>query len=103
MLAKVDDSLGLSGDAMSDFDTAHLLFVTLVGVVATMWAAVRVMWPVPLLIAADTVGRAAFSTFFLWALFNGQSAILFASLVSEISFLVAQGLGVRKALRANRV
>lgn len=41
VLARVDDSLGLPGDAMPDFDTAHLLFVTLFGVVVTMWAVVQ--------------------------------------------------------------
>lgn len=102
VLASVHDKLGLPGDPMPDFDTSHLLFVTLFGVVVTMWAVVRVMRPIPLLIAADTVGRAAFSTFFIWSLFNGHSAIVLAFLVPEIGFLIAQGLGVRKALRADK-
>ena len=56
----------------------------------------------PLLIAADTVGRAAFPTFFIWSLLNGHSAIVVAFLIPEVSWLVAKGLGVRKALNDDR-
>ena len=102
LLDDVHGRLDLGGEPMPDFATSHMLFVTLFGVVVTMWAVVRVMWPVPLLIGADTVGRAAFSTFFVWALLEGHSTILVAFLVPEVGFLIAQGLGVRKALRADR-
>jgi hypothetical protein len=101
-LAHVHDSLGLSGSAMPDFETSHVLFVTLFGVVVTMWAVVRAIWPVPFLIAADTVGRAAFALAFIWALAAGHSTVIAAFLVLEIAFLVAQGLGVRKALQKDR-
>ena len=102
VLAQVHDSLGLGGDPMPEFETSHMLFVTLFGVVVTLWAVVRVMWPVPLLIAADTVGRVAFASFFVWALIEGHSTVLVAFLIPEVGFLIAQALGVRKALRADR-
>ena len=102
-LANVHDWLGLPGTAMPDFDTSHLLFVTLFGVVVTMWGVVRALWPVPFLIAADTVGRAAFALAFVWALVAGHSTVIVAFLVLEVAFLVAQGLGVRKALLADRI
>ena len=56
----------------------------------------------PFLIAADTVGRAAFALAFVRALADGHSAIVVAFLVLEVAFLVAQGLGVRKALIADK-
>ena len=97
-LAQADELFGLPGSPMPHFEPSHVLFVTLFGVVVTMWAVVRVLWPVPLLIAADTVGRAAFALAFVWALAAGHSTVIVAFLVLEVTFLVAQGLGVRKAL-----
>ena len=102
ILADVHDRLGLAGDPMPRFETSHLLFVTLFGVIVTLWSVVRIMWPVPLLIAADTVGRAAFSTLFIWSLMNGHSAVVVAFLVPEVSWLIAQALGVRKAIKDDR-
>ena len=102
VLARVHDSLELPGSAMPDFETSHVLFVTLFGVVVTMWGVVRAIWPVPFLIAADTVGRAAFAVAFVWALAAGHSTVIVAFLVLEIAFLVAQALGVRKALKTYR-
>ena len=102
VLAKVHDWLGLSGSSMPVFEPSHVLFVTLFGVVVTMWAVVRVLWPVPMLIAADTVGRAAFALAFVWALAAGHSTVIVAFLVLEVAFLIAQGLGVRKALTTEK-
>lgn len=102
ILADVHDKLGLGGDPMPTFETSHLLFVTLFGVIVSLWSVVRITWPAPLLIAADTVGRAAFSTFFIWSLLNGHSAVVVAFLIPEVSWLFAQALGVRKALKDDR-
>jgi len=102
VLSWVHDSLGLPGSEMPDLETSHLLFVTLFGVVVTMWSVVRVIRPIPLLIAADTAGRAAFSLAFIWALAAGHSTVIVPLLVLEVAFLVAQGLGVRKTLIAER-
>lgn len=101
-LAWLHDVLNLPGDAPPTFESAHLVYVVLFGIVTTMWGVVRVMWPVPLLIAADTFGRAAFSLTFIWALLNGFSFVVIGFLVLELTWLVAQGLGVRKALKADR-
>lgn len=98
LLTTVQQAAGLPGDPMPDFDVSHLLFVTLFGVVVTMWSVVRVLRPTALLIAADTVGRAVFSTFFIWALLAGHSTVIVAFLALELAFLVIQALGVRKAL-----
>ena len=101
-LAWVHDVLSLPGDAPPTFESAHMVYVILFGIVTTMWGVVRVLWPVPLLIAADTAGRAAFSLTFIWALLNGFSFVVVGFLVLELTWLVAQGLGVRKTLKADR-
>ncbi len=97
-LSSIHDGLGLPGSEMPAFETSHLLFVTLFGIVVTMWSVVRILRPIPLLIAADTAGRAAFSLAFVWALAKGHSTVIIPFLVLELGFLVAQGLGVRKTL-----
>lgn len=102
LLGNIHEWLGLGGSDVPEFDTPHLLYVTLFGVVVTMWGVVRVLRPVPLLIATDTVGRAAFALTFIWALVEGHSTLVVFFLITEISFLVAQWLGVRKALAADR-
>ena len=102
VLGKLHHSLGLPGEAMPEFDTSHLLYVTLFGIIVTLWSAVRVLRPIPLLIAADTIGRAAFSLTFVWTLTQGHSTVVVPFLVLEVAFLVYQTLGVRAALRADR-
>ncbi len=103
VLAHIHSTLGLPGAPMPEFESFHLFYVALFGIVVTMWSVVRIIWPVPLLIAADTFGRAAFSLMFIWALAGGHSAVVVPFLVLEVTFLVFQGLGVRKALRADQV
>lgn len=102
VLADVHDAAGLPGEDMPVFDTSHLLFVTLFGVVVTMWGVVRVLRPTPFLISVDTVGRAAFAVWFIWALLEGHSAVIVVFLVLELGFLVAQARGVRDALRSGQ-
>ena len=102
VLGKLHDSLGLPGEAMPEFETSHMLYVTLFGIIVTLWSVVRIVRPIPLLIAADTIGRAAFSMTFIWTLTQGHSAIVVPFLVLEVAFLVYQALGVRAALRADR-
>jgi hypothetical protein len=101
-MAWLHDVLNLPGNAPPDFEPAHMVYVVLFGIVTTMWGIVRVIWPVPLLIAADTFGRAAFSLTFIWALLNGFSYVVIGFLVLELTWLVIQGLGVRKTLKADR-
>ena len=102
VLGKLHESLELPGDAMPAFDTSHMLYVTLFGIIVTLWSIVRVLRPIPLLIAADTVGRAAFSLTFIWTLTQGHSAVVVPFLVLEVAFLIYQALGVRAALVADR-
>ncbi len=102
LLASIHEAIGLPGEPMPAFDTSHLLFVTLFGVVVTMWGVVRVLRPIALFITIDTVGRAVFATWFIWALLAGHSPVVVAFLALELLLLVVQGLGVREALRLDK-
>jgi hypothetical protein len=101
VLGQLHESLGLPGEAMPEFDTSHMLYVTLFGIIVTLWSIVRIVRPIPLLIAADTLGRAAFSMTFIWTLAQGHSAVIVPFLVLEVAFLIYQAIGVRAALRAD--
>ncbi len=101
VLGELHESFGLPGEALPKFGTSHLLYVTLFGIIVTLWSIVRIVRPVPLLIAADTIGRAAFSLTFIWSLTRGDSAVVVPFLVLEVSFLIYQAMGVRAALRAD--
>ncbi|WP_285637822.1 hypothetical protein [Lentzea sp. NBRC 102530] len=67
-----------------------LLFATLFGTVVVMWSVVRWLRPEPLLIATDTVGRALFSVWFTWALWQGHTPALAGFLALELFWGAAQ-------------
>jgi hypothetical protein len=101
LFADIHSGLGLGGADVPTFETEHMLYVTLFGVVVTMWGVVRVLRPIPFLITVDTVGRAAFALWFTWALLAGHSTIVVAFLVLELVWLFLQGRGVARALEAD--
>ncbi|MFS8098583.1 hypothetical protein LFM09_15740 [Lentzea alba] len=70
--------------------TPSLMVATLFGTVVVMWSVVRWRRPEPLLIAVDTVGRALFSVWFAWALWQGATPVLAGFLVLELFWGVAQ-------------
>ncbi|MGW6930455.1 hypothetical protein ACWGE0_10355 [Lentzea sp. NPDC054927] len=72
------------------YNTMTLLFATLFGTVVVMWSIARWRRPEPLLITIDTVGRALFSLWFGWALWNGQTPVLAVFLVLELFWGVVQ-------------
>lgn len=78
--------------------TPSLMVATLFGTVVVMWSIVRWRRPEPLLIAADTAGRAVFSVWFAWALWQGETPVLAVFLALELFWGVAQ----LRALRADR-
>ncbi len=102
LLATAQETAGLPGDPMPSFDVSHVLFVTLFGVVVTMWGVVRMLRPTALLTAVDTAGRGVFSLYFIWALLQGHSTVIVAFLALELTWLVVQAVGVRRALRLDR-
>lgn len=71
-------------------DPMTLLFATLFGTVVVMWSVARWRRPEPLLIGIDTVGRALFSLWFAWALWQGQTPALALFLALELFWGAAQ-------------
>lgn len=83
--------LGLPGATMPGFEPMHLFFVSLFGTIVTLWAALRLWRPEPLFGAVDSAGRAFFSLWMAWALWNGQSSVLAVFLVLELAWFFVQG------------
>jgi hypothetical protein len=67
-----------------------LLFATLFGTVVVMWSIARWRRPERLLIGIDTAGRAVFSLWFAWALWQGQTPVLAGFLALELFWGVVQ-------------
>lgn len=80
--------LGLIGASV--VNTTSLLLATLFGTVVVMWSIVRWLRPEPLLIAADTAGRAFFTVWFAWALWHGAATAVVLFLVLEVFWGVVQ-------------
>lgn len=83
-------ALDLIGSPVPSSDTMTLLFATLFGTVVVMWSIARWYRPEPLLITIDTAGRALFSLWFVWALWNGQTPVLAVFLVLEVFWGIVQ-------------
>jgi hypothetical protein len=83
-------ALGLPGSPPSPPDAMTLMITSLFGTVVLMWSVARWRRPEPLLIGIDTAGRAAFSTWFVWALWQGQTPIFAMFLALELFWGAAQ-------------
>ncbi|MCY1041052.1 hypothetical protein OV208_06955 [Corallococcus sp. bb12-1] len=87
----VHHALSLGGDAPPAFTPMHLFFVALFGTIVSLWAGVRILRPSAFHGAFDTVGRALFSTWMLFALSQGATRALVVFLVLELAWMFAQG------------
>ncbi|MBZ4375049.1 hypothetical protein [Corallococcus sp. AS-1-6] len=93
------EGLALGGESTPAFTPTHLFFVALFGVLAVIWALVRVLQPTALHGAIDTVGRGLVSAWMVLALAQGASQVLGVFLVMEVAGMVVQGallLGARR-------
>lgn len=93
------DALGLPGAQLPGFGATALMFVAMFGTVVTMWAVARILRPEARLIAIDTVGRALFSLWMIWALLNGQSATIVVFLIGEVVWFALQLSGLTRLRR----
>ncbi|CAM4496508.1 hypothetical protein [Corallococcus exiguus] len=97
------ESLALGGEAMPVFTPVHVFFVALFGVLAVIWALVRVLQPTALHGAIDTAGRGLVSAWMVLVLTQGASQVLGVFLVMEAAGLFVQGallLGARSRAAA---
>ncbi|RKH55076.1 hypothetical protein [Corallococcus aberystwythensis] len=99
----VHEGLALGGEAMPAFASVHLFFVALFGVLAVIWALVRILQPTALHGAIDTVGRGLVASWMVLALMQGATQVLGAFLVMEAAGMFVQGallLGARRRVAA---
>ncbi|NNC18325.1 hypothetical protein HJC22_21670 [Corallococcus exiguus] len=85
------EGLALGGEGMPVFTPTHVFFVALFGVLAVMWALVRVLQPTALNGAIDTVGRGLVSAWMVLAITQGASQVLGVFLVMEAAGMFVQG------------
>ncbi len=93
------DALDLPGAQLPELDPTALLFTSMFGTAVTMWAIARILRPEVRFIAIDTVGRAVFSLWMIWALLNGQSATIVVFLIGEVTWLILQLSGLLRLRR----
>ena len=102
-LNHLHNSQQLSGMALSLDNPFTMLFVNLMGSIVVVWSLVRLRSPQLILGAADTVGRLLFSTWMLYAIFHGASAILWHFLAAEMLWAIVQGITVWRSTYTSRI
>ena len=93
------DALDLPGAQLPELDPTALMFTSMFGTAVTMWAIARILRPEARFIAIDTVGRAVFSLWMIWALLNGQSTTVVVFLIGEVTWLILQLSGLLRLRR----
>lgn len=78
--------------AFPEFGALHLFFVQLFGILAVLWAVVRIHRPSRFLAAYDAGGRVVVAACMISFTLLGGSAVPALFSISEIGFAVVQGL-----------
>lgn len=89
---RLHGALGLP--QLPDLSVYAILFANFLGSVVIVWSLVRLHLDDPRLGRYDAVARYLFSAWMIAALLNGASPVLWAFLIVELSFGVAQSLPV---------
>ncbi|WP_051742312.1 hypothetical protein [Kitasatospora sp. MBT66] len=87
-LSSLGDSLGWG--VLPAPDTWQTLYANLMGSVVTVWAALRIVRPLPLHGLLDAVARVLFSSWMAYALAHGAPRILWPFLTLEIAWGITQ-------------
>lgn len=93
--ALVHDALSSLGDALEwgalpEPDSWQTLYANLMGSVVVVWAALRIVRPLPLHGLFDGVARILFSAWMAYALLHGASRILWPFLTVEVAWGIVQ-------------
>ncbi|MEV7128250.1 hypothetical protein [Streptomyces sp. NPDC093260] len=93
--AWVHDALSALGEALDwgalpELDSWQILYANLMGSVVVVWAALRIVRPLPAHGLFDGIARTLFSAWMAYALLHGVSRILWLFLALEIAWGVAQ-------------
>ncbi|MGE8416324.1 MAG: hypothetical protein ACN6QY_28540 [Pseudomonas sp.] len=81
--------------ALPAFEPMHVLMVNLMGSIICVWALLRIRDPQPAFGRYDALGRILFSTWQVYALAQGATALIGVILFFELAWCVAQLLPVR--------
>ncbi|WP_353815758.1 hypothetical protein [Agromyces sp. SYSU T00266] len=92
-------ALGLPGSPPPVLGPFELMLTAMMGTAVAMWALARIRYPFASLIAIDSVGRVAFSTWMVTALVSGASPVIVVFLVPEAIWAILQAIGVIRAVR----
>lgn len=93
--ALVHDALSSLGDALEwgalpEPDVWQTLFANLMGSVVVVWAALRIVRPLPVHGLLDGIARTLFSAWMAYALAHGASRILWLFLTAEVAWGIVQ-------------
>jgi hypothetical protein len=87
-------AFGLPGQIPA-FEPMHVLMANLMGSIVCVWAWLRIRHPQQRFGRYDAVGRVLFSTWQLYALLHGASALLWGVLFLEVAWAIVQLAPVR--------
>lgn len=93
-LGVLHHALGLSGQIPA-FDPMQMLMANLLGSIVCVWAWLRIRHPQMRFGRYDGTGRVLFASWQLYALAHGASALIWAVLLFEVLWAIAQWLPVR--------
>ncbi|MFJ7201011.1 MULTISPECIES: hypothetical protein [unclassified Streptomyces] len=93
--ALVHDALSSLGDALKwgtlpELDSWQTLYANLMGSVVVVWAALRIVRPLPVHGLYDGAARTLFSAWMAYALVNGASQLLWLFLTVEVAWGIVQ-------------
>ncbi|MFK3919337.1 MULTISPECIES: hypothetical protein [Pseudomonas] len=88
-LGNMHASLGLYGE-LPVFEPMHLLMANLMGSIVCVWAWLRIRHPQVRFGRYDAAGRVLFSSWQLYALMHGGSALIWGILVMEVVWAILQ-------------
>lgn len=88
-LGALGQALGLPG-ALRPLEPEHMLLANLMGSVIVMWSIARIVEPTVLLGRLDGVARILFTTWLIYAVAHGASAVVLGFALLELLFGVLQ-------------
>jgi uncharacterized membrane protein YqgA involved in biofilm formation len=96
-MAALHDGLGLPGERPALDGAVAILMANLLGTLVVLWSIARLRETTLAQGVTDTIARAVFAAWMVWALIAGASAVIGGFLVAEVAWGVVQGRAVRAA------
>jgi hypothetical protein len=100
-LSSLGDALGLG--SLPELDPWQTLYANLMGSVVIVWAALRIVRPLPVHGLLDSIARILFSAWMAYALAHGASRILWLFFTVEVAWGIVQLVPWRRNRHTNLV